>query len=106
MATSRTGTGKWKRVAAQRRYLAQREGITHCPECNTHLDWTRSRTPTSPEVDHIIPHSVGGQDTIDNTRIICRRCNQSLGAKHYINEKRREVDAQNAAIQTSTLIDW
>lgn len=106
MATSRTGTGKWKNIAKQRRHRAQQEGLTHCPECSTLLDWEQGRTPSSAEVDHIIPHAHGGPDTLDNTRIVCRRCNQSLGAKQWLNKKKAEHDATTAPIQTTTIIDW
>ena len=106
MATSRTGTSKWKNVVMRRRHQARAEGLTHCPECHVQLDWEQGRTPTSAEVDHIIPHAHGGPDSFDNTRIICRKCNQSLGAKQWLNQKKKEVDTANALIQTSTLIDW
>lgn len=79
MATSRTGTTKWLHLARRAKHQAQAAGQTHCPICNTQLDYTRGRTPTSAEVDHIIPYSRGGTDTIDNVRIICRRCNQRRG---------------------------
>ena len=32
------------------------------------------------EADHIIPHSRGGQTTIDNGQALCRPCNASKGA--------------------------
>lgn len=81
MATSRTGTAAWKRVRSQALKQAQHNGQTHCTECSTWLDWAYSKRPNSPEVDHIIPHSQGGKDALENTRIICRHCNQSLGGK-------------------------
>lgn len=79
MATSRTGTTRWLRLAAQAKHRAQADGLTHCPLCGTLLNYRIGRTPASAEVDHIIPHSRGGTDTPDNVRIICRRCNQSRG---------------------------
>lgn len=79
MATSRTGTAKWKRVVQAVRYRDRH--LVNCPVCGVWLDWERSRRPNSPEVDHILPHSRGGTDTVGNARIICRRCNQRLGAK-------------------------
>jgi 5-methylcytosine-specific restriction endonuclease McrA len=81
MATSRTGTAQWKRVVAQARAAAIEQGLTRCPLCRIGLDWEYSGRPNSPEVDHIIPHSRGGQDHIDSVRIICRHCNQSLGGQ-------------------------
>jgi 5-methylcytosine-specific restriction protein A len=81
MATSRTGTATWKRVREQAIRRAKRAGITHCIECGVELDYVNGMTPTSVEVDHIIPFSQGGRDVLDNVRCICRRCNQSLGGK-------------------------
>ena len=79
MATSRTGTAQWKRIAAQARADALDRGLTRCPLCRTGLDWEYSGRPNSAEVDHIKPHAAGGADAIENTRILCRRCNQQLG---------------------------
>jgi 5-methylcytosine-specific restriction protein A len=81
MAASRTGTTTWKRVREQAIRRAKRAGITHCIECGVELDYKNGMTPSSVEVDHIIPHSLGGKDHLDNVRCICRRCNQSLGGK-------------------------
>ncbi|WP_425471531.1 HNH endonuclease [Sinomonas susongensis] len=80
MATSRTGTAQWKRVRDQALAEAKDAGLTRCPLCGNGLDWTRSLQPNSPEVDHIVPHALGGQDVIENCRVICRLDNQRLGA--------------------------
>ncbi|WP_366909372.1 HNH endonuclease [Nesterenkonia sp.] len=61
--------------------LAFESGLTRCPLCGTWLNWEYSRRPDSPEPDHVIPYSQGGTDTIENVRVICRRCNQRLGAR-------------------------
>lgn len=80
MATSRTGTGKWKRVVQQRRNLDRRNGITRCPGCGRLLDWDGKRgrvyNPSLVEVDHIVPHEHGGQDTLENSRTLCSDCNK------------------------------
>lgn len=81
MAGSRTGTSKWLKLAAQAKAQALSNGQYTCPICGVALDYSRSRQPNSPEADHIIPHSQGGQDEIENIRIICRLCNQKLGGK-------------------------
>jgi hypothetical protein len=33
------------------------------------------------EMDHIMPWSAGGKDTVDNLQTLCRGCNQAKGAK-------------------------
>lgn len=79
MATSRTGTTTWKRVRDQALAEAFDQGLMKCPLCRVPFDWSRSKQPNSPEVDHIVPHARGGTDTIDNVRVICRLDNQRLG---------------------------
>lgn len=32
-------------------------------------------------LDHIYPWSLGGPDTVENLRVLCRRCNSSKGAR-------------------------
>ena len=82
MATSRTGTTRWKNVRAKVIRQAQRDGIDHCPRCNVLLDYSSGeRKRNSVEVDHIVPHSQGGTDTVDNAQVVCGRCNRSLGSK-------------------------
>ena len=81
MATSRTGTTRWLNT---RRACLKRDreaGITTCPLCGVTLDYNVSRLPNSAEADHIVPHAQGGEDTPENTRTVCRRCNQSRGGK-------------------------
>ena len=81
MATSRTGTGEWKRLRARAIRLAQINGVTHCPLCGVALDYEVSKRPNSPEPDHIVPHALGGRDVIENLMVICRLCNQSKGRR-------------------------
>lgn len=89
MATSRTGTGSWKRIAQKVRATALDQGLTKCPRCKVQLDWEYSRRPNSAEVDHVIAHALGGQDSIENSRILCRRCNQQLGGQVKQEQARR-----------------
>jgi 5-methylcytosine-specific restriction endonuclease McrA len=79
MAINRTATAKWMRIRDQARANAMDAGQTRCPRCRTGLDWEYSGRPNSAEVDHVLPHSQGGPDSIENTRILCRKCNQQLG---------------------------
>lgn len=77
---SRTGTAQYfhwrKRVLTE----ARNRGVTHCPFCHCLLDYERTRLPNSAEPDHILPVRWGGKNTLDNGRVICRRCNQSRGS--------------------------
>ncbi|WP_420873654.1 HNH endonuclease signature motif containing protein [Nesterenkonia massiliensis] len=88
------------RVAKEALRLAFESGLQKCPRCCAWLDWTASRRPNSPEPDHIVPYSQGGTDSIENVRVICRRCNQSLGGalgngrKQAVRRKVRTVDLQ------------
>lgn len=79
MATSRTGTTKWLRLAAHAKCRARADGLTSCPLCGTTLDYDHGKRPDSAEADHVIEWANGGQDDLDNIRVICRRCNQRLG---------------------------
>lgn len=81
MASSRTGLTPhltFRRKVLKRDRAA---GVTHCPICTVRLEWDISRLPNSAEPDHIIAKANGGTDKPSNGRAICRRCNQSKGAK-------------------------
>lgn len=43
------------------------------------MDFEQSGSPNSIEADHIVPHSLGGPDHVDNIQIICRTCNRRKG---------------------------
>ena len=101
MATSRTGTATWKRVRDQARANALDQGLTRCPRCRTGLDWEYSGRPNSAEVDHITPHIQGGADTIENTRIICRRCNQQLGGA--LNKRKPRPPVETIELESSPI---
>ena len=103
MATSRTGTSKWLKLTAQRRQQDQANGVTTCPLCGVWLNWEHSRQPNSPETDHIIPHSKGGRDELENTRSICRHCNQSRGVG---NSKPKNKTGRVPEIRFTTTQDW
>jgi len=91
MATSRTGTAQWKAVRKQRLDHDRDQGLTRCPRCRVQLDWEYSRRPNSPEPDHIVPWDKGGPDTFENTRTICRLCNQQLGQMQSRGKRPRPV---------------
>lgn len=92
MATSRTGTRTWKRLAAQAKRAGLAAGIVRCPLCGAWLDYEQGRRPNSAEVDHIMPYSLGGSDDINNVRIICRKCNQSRGNGLHGPKRQRSVE--------------
>lgn len=101
MATSRTGTAQWKRVRATALRRAQQDGQEQCPTCGTHLDFDRGLQPNSAEADHVVPHSLGGADTLENVVITCRWCNQRRG-----NGASRKVKATPARVQPKTVVPW
>ena len=100
IATSRTGTGKWKRVRAQALKQAIDNNVTHCASCGVGLDYEYSQRPNSAEVDHVIPYSKGGTDTLGNTAVICRWCNQRKG------NGRNLTVPQPKTIEPGTSIEW
>ena len=64
-------------------HRARNQGQTECPLCRVILDYTVSQTPASAEVDHIESFASTGKvaPPIDEVRVICRKCNQTLGGK-------------------------
>lgn len=65
--------------------LAVRNGSMECEVCGVMCDphdrsWG-SFGPTHPSVDHIVRISDGGEDTWDNSRLACMRCNLALNAE-------------------------
>ena len=81
MATSRTGTARWKNLRKQELAAAFERGDMLCPICDVAYDWHRSKQPNSPELDLVTAHAEGGKDVAENVRVICRQCNQKLGGK-------------------------
>ena len=92
MATSRTGTAKWKHTRKRELHAAQANGVTHCRcrdrckhhagrQCNVALDYTTGRNPNSAVPDHKKHHALGGTDSRENLQIICYRCNAADGAR-------------------------
>ncbi|MHA1439263.1 MAG: HNH endonuclease [Promethearchaeota archaeon] len=41
------------------------------PKCGKKVEWNKFHT------DHIIPHSKGGETTINNGQVLCSSCNVS-----------------------------
>ncbi len=62
----RTSTIAWRRLRA----AAIRRDGNHCSQCGA--DGRQVRL----DLDHIINVKRGGQDTLDNARLLCRPCHQ------------------------------
>jgi hypothetical protein len=69
----RRGTPLTRRTIplAVRSKVMERDGY-QCVECEA-TDWLT--------LDHIWPYSKGGQDTVENLRVLCRSCNSAKGAR-------------------------
>ena len=80
MATSRTGTSRWKRIRAQAIADAIRDGLDKCPLCGTLLDLHGTGDGAPVEVDHVIPHVVSGVDDISGVQVMCKTCNRRKGS--------------------------
>ena len=62
----------------------------NCYICGLPIDYTAGRTdPRSLTVDHIVPFSKGGSDTLDNYQPACRDCNSKKRARVYAPVVRR-----------------
>ena len=81
MATSRTGTARWKTLRKKELAAAFERGDMRCPICFVAYDWHRSKQPNSPELDHVTAHAEGGKDVAENVRVICRQCNQRFSPR-------------------------
>lgn len=74
LCTNRWTDGLLSRAAipaALRRSVYERDGY-RCLACGSTVDLT---------VDHIVPWSLGGEDTFENLRTLCRPCNSRKGAR-------------------------
>lgn len=100
MASSRTGSGKWRRLRKEVIEEAIQKEQFNCPLCGIGLDYEYSLQPNSAEVDHILEHSLGGQDVKENVRVICRYCNQTRFHKERGNRK------PAGRIEPETKIEW
>lgn len=91
---NRTGTARWQKIRARVLRSAIANGVSNCPLCGVLLNYEAGKTPRSPEVDHIIPWAVSQDDNPSNLRVICRRCNQSLGAKQNAKPKPKKPSVE------------
>lgn len=67
------GTHAWRKLRAR----ALRELELACVFCGTVLDPSAPRgSLTAPELDHIVPAKLGGQDVMSNVQWACSPCNR------------------------------
>lgn len=52
-----------------------------CRYCGVPVNWRDRRGPTGGTYDHIVPITAGGQETMENIVVACRRCNSAKGAR-------------------------
>lgn len=78
-AEHRGGYWPWEKEFRRKVPLSIRDAVFRrdgsiCQACDSARDLT---------LDHIIPYSCGGPDTVDNLRVLCRSCNSSRGAGRW-----------------------
>ena len=62
----------------------------------------RVRTLGDLEVDHIIPVSLGGSDTLDNKQLLCSKCNREKGNAIKIKDKLIRIKPRTVGKKGST----
>lgn len=73
------GDGAKKAFSTKVKDQARKESNDTCVFCKTKT--TREPGPTRSEIDHSIPKSRGGNNTLENAQNTCRTCNRQKGAK-------------------------
>ncbi|OAI26506.1 hypothetical protein A1356_11255 [Methylomonas koyamae] len=73
------GKGAGKPFSDKVKDQARAESKDTCVFCGTKT--TKDPGPTRSEIDHAIPKSRGGNNTIDNAQNTCRTCNRQKGSK-------------------------
>ena len=80
--TGTTAAASYPRVAGERRPLSQAEIRRRV--------WRRDKGRCSNclstfalEIDHVQPKAAGGPSTLENTRLLCRACNQRAAIEHF-----------------------
>lgn len=71
------GPGSGKRIPDATKAAAQTETDGSCVFCGKKT--TKEPGPSQTNIDHAIPKSRGGNNTIDNAQTTCRSCNLSKG---------------------------
>lgn len=73
------GEGERKSFPQRVKAQARAESENRCVFCNKST--TSEQGPNRSEIDHAIPKSRGGNNTIDNAQNTCRTCNRQKGAQ-------------------------
>lgn len=68
---------KRKGISPKLRYLVLRRDNHRCVKCGA-----EPSESVRLEVDHIIPHSLGGSDNPNNLQTLCNRCNVGKGNRY------------------------
>jgi len=66
---------KWTR----KQLLKKHEGRCHL--CGQQVELSDETSPRYATIDHIVPLSKGGRDTLDNLALACVACNRAKGDK-------------------------
>ena len=57
-----------------------------CGICNQHIDDRRLEDGKYVHIDHIVPHSRGGETKNENAQLVHSECNLQKGNRYYIDE--------------------
>lgn len=76
---SEGGPGAGKQFSQKTKDAARAESNDTCVFCGTETNRTPGATQSN--IDHAIPKSRGGNNTLDNAQNTCRTCNQQKGTK-------------------------
>ncbi len=75
IATDRTFEQVW--------YRGREVWSGKCIHCNTRLQVSLDGVPISrATVEHIVPRTHGGDNTLENVALACARCNGGKGSRH------------------------
>jgi hypothetical protein len=69
------------------RRVAYENGVRRCPCCGVQLLWRgppKGNQNTVASVDHIIPKSMGGTNSIKNMFIMCQKCNTKRDTQCFV----------------------
>jgi 5-methylcytosine-specific restriction endonuclease McrA len=83
-----------------------------CAYCSTELDYNLLSKPSGPNIDHLIPVSRGGDDSLENLALACRNCNYRKGVRtaeefaRYPNDPISTLALALGHVATLFLVTW